>query len=401
MERRGEGNNSRNAQEIVWMLPEEDVYEVRVLVGEVAVLPCDLALSNPKDSVQLILWFKEGVHTPLYSYDYRDPEALDGGGGGGGGGPRETKPHHHSNNNNNNNNHNNNNNNLTARISFHTHAPRASMVLERVVLEDGGVYRCRVDHLLSPTTNTRTNLTVIVSPTRLSITWRVGDDPSVLANSSVVGPFKEGTSPTLTCTSLDGWPPPTVLWYEGDQLIDGTYSNEHTPAATPPLLPYHQTSTTNRSRGHRSLEESYKKGDDMFRRDVSAVGSLSVATNIPNKTFLPTNNNNNNRNNNNSNRNSNNNNNNSSRNSNSNRNSNNNNNHHVGSPSPLTQGSGSVFPPPVTSLVSNSLTLPSLTRGDLERRLTCRASNSNNGSHPAIASITLDMTRELDPCLLV
>lgn len=78
------------------------------------------------------------------SYDYRDPDS-------GGAGPRETKPHHSFL----------NSNNLTARISFRTHAPRASLVLERVVLEDAGVYRCRVDHLLSPTSNTRTNLTVV------------------------------------------------------------------------------------------------------------------------------------------------------------------------------------------------------------------------------------------------
>lgn len=64
-------------------------------------------------------------------------------------GPRETKPHHHT-----------PNSTLASRISFRAHAP-AALLLQKAVPEDAGVYRCRVDHLLSPTTNTRTNLTVV------------------------------------------------------------------------------------------------------------------------------------------------------------------------------------------------------------------------------------------------
>ncbi|MPD06740.1 hypothetical protein E2C01_102565 [Portunus trituberculatus] len=43
-----------------------EVLEVRVVEGGLAVLPCNLAVDDPRDTVQLILWIKEGVHTPLY-----------------------------------------------------------------------------------------------------------------------------------------------------------------------------------------------------------------------------------------------------------------------------------------------------------------------------------------------
>lgn len=172
----------------------------------------------------------------------------------------------------------------------------------------------------------------------------------------------------LSCLYPTGWPPPAVFWYEGTQLIDGTYNDEHSPATS---LTHHHTS---RNSSHddkisptsppSSSSQESSKGDVLLEDVPRMLGigagvSLGGHTNIT-KTSLPANASSN---------------------------------LHHGSTTATTTGSRSAV---VSSRVSNSLTLPSLTRGDLERSLTCRASNSN-GSHPATASVSLDMTRELNP----
>ncbi|KAF2362276.1 Immunoglobulin V-set domain, partial [Trinorchestia longiramus] len=115
-----------------------EMVSVRVVAGNTATLPCSLDTREPEDSVQIVLWIKEGVHTPLYSYDYR--ELL-------GGKPKQTKPD--------------TNSTLAQRTTFRTDAQPAALVVERVRSSDSGVYRCRVDFLMSPTRNSRVNLTVV------------------------------------------------------------------------------------------------------------------------------------------------------------------------------------------------------------------------------------------------
>ncbi|CAL4103460.1 unnamed protein product, partial [Meganyctiphanes norvegica] len=173
---------------------------VTVVEGRLAVLPCDKDTSVPGDSVQIILWIKEGVHTPIYSYDYR--QMIDGK-------PKETKPDVNS--------------TLARRTSFRSDGSPAAMLVERIEPDDAGVYRCRVDFLLSPTRNTRVNLTVIVPPSRAQVTWSLGNSGQLAADGGVVGPFLQGDAPTLSCSNQDGWPPPRVTWYEGDALLDDDY----------------------------------------------------------------------------------------------------------------------------------------------------------------------------------
>ncbi|KAK3849122.1 hypothetical protein Pcinc_044111 [Petrolisthes cinctipes] len=274
---------------------------IQVVAGEVAVLPCDLAVYDPRDSVQLVLWIKEGVHTPLYSYDFREPL-----------GPRETKPHSTS--------------TLAARTSFRTDTTPATLVVERVVAEDAGMYRCRVDHLISPTTNTRTALTVIVPSRRVHITWSVGEASPVTAENLVLGPFKEGDSPVINCTSQDGWPAPSVVWYEGDEILDDTYNVVFPDASISTSTPAVAAST----------------------------GFIGTSI-VPSGTSM-------------------------------------------GLTSPIADPGGGVAAvggntgTPNTAIVVNTLTLGTLTRADLHRRITCLAINLNT-TQPASETVTIDMTR--------
>ncbi|XP_076031364.1 uncharacterized protein LOC143019535 isoform X2 [Oratosquilla oratoria] len=188
------------------------ISEVTVVESGHAALPCDLSVRDPKDSVQLILWIKEGIHMPLYSYDYRELQ---------GGRPKETKPD--------------TNSTLAKRTSFRTDSSPAALLVDRVTTEDAGIYRCRVDFLLTPTRNTRVNLTVIVPPSRAKIEWTVGDGggakgetgvPTGAGGNGNVGPFRNGDTPNLRCYNDDGWPPPNVAWYEGDELLDDSFESD-------------------------------------------------------------------------------------------------------------------------------------------------------------------------------
>ncbi|XP_064091151.1 protein turtle-like isoform X3 [Macrobrachium nipponense] len=177
-----------------------EVSSVSVVEGEEAALPCDLRSPSPGDTVQIILWIKEGLHTPLYSYDYR--ELLRGR-------PRETKPDANS--------------TLSRKTNFRTDRSPAALIIEDADAEDSGIYRCRVDFLHSPTLNYRVNLTVYVPPTEVRISWRAENLTLIQASGNEVGPFQELSRPTLVCSNDDGWPPPSILWYEGSQMLDDSY----------------------------------------------------------------------------------------------------------------------------------------------------------------------------------
>lgn len=72
------------------------------------------------------------------SYDHRELQA---------GRPKQTKPDA--------------NTTLARRTTFRADTSPAALLIERVDADDGGIYRCRVDYLLSPTQNKKVNLTVI------------------------------------------------------------------------------------------------------------------------------------------------------------------------------------------------------------------------------------------------
>ncbi|XP_066961613.1 uncharacterized protein [Macrobrachium rosenbergii] len=177
-----------------------DISSVSVVEGEDAALPCDLRSADPDDSVQIILWIKEGLHTPLYSYDFR--ELLRGQ-------PKETKPDANS--------------TLSRRTSFRTDRSPAALIIQKTEMDDAGIYRCRVDFRHSPTLNYRVNLTVIVAPTTVSISWYTNNSSPKTVVGEKAGPFLEHTQPTIVCKNSDGWPPPSVIWYENDKVLDDSY----------------------------------------------------------------------------------------------------------------------------------------------------------------------------------
>ena len=51
----------------------------------------------------------------------------------------------------------------------------------------------------------------------------LGDRGKQLSNSLPVGPFKEGDPLTIQCVAVGGEPPPSVLWYRDNTIIDKTY----------------------------------------------------------------------------------------------------------------------------------------------------------------------------------
>ena len=40
------------------------------MAGDMAKLPCDVTLPNPKDRVKLVLWFRNFSDSPFYTYVY-------------------------------------------------------------------------------------------------------------------------------------------------------------------------------------------------------------------------------------------------------------------------------------------------------------------------------------------
>ncbi|XP_063597917.1 nephrin-like [Penaeus indicus] len=156
-------------------------------VGSPADLFCNLTSPIPGDPALLVLWYKNGIHKPIYSYDARNRPAS----------------HWH------------NPSHFQDRAVFSVDTD--TLMLKKAQAEDQGTYRCRVDFRTNPTLTFTTNLTVIVPPRRLT----VYTDMNVEARRSV-GPYLEGETLRLTCKAFGGSPPPRVTWWEGALLLDMT-----------------------------------------------------------------------------------------------------------------------------------------------------------------------------------
>lgn len=117
--------------------PVVPLFHTEAVVGSEARLPCNLTSPITGDRVSLVIWYKEGQSTPIYSFDVRHTEQLDKG------------SHHEA-----------GNGSLNGRSHFNT-TLLPSFVITNVKGQDNGLYRCRVDFVKSPTRNIKIQLSVI------------------------------------------------------------------------------------------------------------------------------------------------------------------------------------------------------------------------------------------------
>ncbi|XP_063846801.1 hemicentin-2-like isoform X1 [Scylla paramamosain] len=176
--------------------------EVTVIVdgveGESASVPCDLFPSDPKDKVNLILWYKDDAKDPIYSYDARLAVFA-------------SERHHLK------------EMNLKGRIAF-TPSPGQpiphTLTLSRLSASDAGTYSCRVDFMRAQSTTRAARLRV-VSPVESLIITDSGGDPV----PPILSPVPEGGTLNLTCTARGGRPQPKVSWWLSESIIDDSFSS--------------------------------------------------------------------------------------------------------------------------------------------------------------------------------
>ena len=151
---------------------------VQSVSGMLTNLPCNITPSVPGDKVNLVLWYKDGLGKPLYSFDLRGDIADPDGkiwasaeiGGGVEAPPGASAAVERD----------------SYRAQLHTKSePTAVLSLLGVTEGDAGSYRCRVDFKRSPTRYWKVVLQVIGE--------RAGSSPNttLVASASALSPFSD------------------------------------------------------------------------------------------------------------------------------------------------------------------------------------------------------------------
>ncbi|XP_037799544.1 nephrin-like, partial [Penaeus monodon] len=198
---------------------------VTAIVGGVADLPCEVS-HPPLDDIILLLWFKDGLTTPIYRYDSR----------------RQGQAEHRS-----------DTGALGSRVSLDVTLDPAVLRVASLTLKDEALYFCRVDFRMQPTKTTRVSLTVVVPPTGVSVFVGGSSQPV----SSMVGPYQEGAVVELTCVAHGGKPRPAVVWYKDTLLLDDIMESEI--AVDNATLIYSSTTATTLAQGPQTPENTSKE----------------------------------------------------------------------------------------------------------------------------------------------
>ncbi|XP_063887352.1 hemicentin-2-like [Scylla paramamosain] len=166
---------------------------------EGAALPCDV-YHPPQDAINLLLWFRDPLTTPIYRLDGRQEVEMEWW--------DKTR--------------------LGSRAALQVGASLALLRLAPLTDADQGLYTCRVDFRSQPTKTTRVNLTLIVPPASVSVLVGEGVEGGAtpLLASSVVGPYLLGDVVVLTCIAHGGRPRPWVVWVEGSRVLDAEMESE-------------------------------------------------------------------------------------------------------------------------------------------------------------------------------
>jgi len=163
------------------------------VAGHMVELPCDARPSIGGDQLLLILWYKIGTSSPVYTFDvryrpaararvYSDQTLFE-------------EP---------------------TRAVMGVDRQPAALVISNLIPADEGLYKCRVDFKRSPTKHFLLNLTVIAPPHPPSVY-----DGSGKRMQERLGPFRTGDKLQATCVSLGGDPAPSLAWWREGRLIDG------------------------------------------------------------------------------------------------------------------------------------------------------------------------------------
>ncbi|KAF2367490.1 CD80-like immunoglobulin C2-set [Trinorchestia longiramus] len=175
---------------------------VSVYVGERSV-PETENQDPGQDKPILVLWYKDDVGTPFYSFDSRDADDTSSA-------MVWAEPHL-----------------LGPRAQFDINTQL--LTIRRLKVADEGIYRCRLEYKTAATTVVRANLTVIVPPAAPVITEGEGSPPAEEKEvHAPFGPYAEGDSVTLTCFVKGGHPAPRLEWYLGSTLLDRSYTTTAT-----------------------------------------------------------------------------------------------------------------------------------------------------------------------------
>ncbi|XP_017150580.1 uncharacterized protein LOC108160840 isoform X5 [Drosophila miranda] len=158
------------------------------IMGTVGQLPCNVTPPIYEDRVALVIWYKVGLKTPIYSVDTRDSNLALG--------------THWS------------DETYRERLSFHVEGRAGTLSIKSTTEDDTGEYRCRVDFQKSPTRNSKVNLTVIIPPESVIIL----DSKGATIKDHTLGPYNEGSAINITCVAIGGRPQPRVTWLHGNTI---------------------------------------------------------------------------------------------------------------------------------------------------------------------------------------